>query len=343
VEKTYKQVCLENRFVQVCVLPEIGGRVVSALDKTNGYDYLYRQHVIKPALIGMVGAWISGGIEWNIPHHHRASTYMPVPYSIARDGDGSAVVRIGELELRHRMRWIVELRLRPDSSAVEQTVRLVNRTPETHSFLYFSNIAVHANENYQVIFPPDVRWVTNHGKREFSQWPVSKSIYNNIDFRKGVDVSWWKNHPSPVSMFQFGSKMDFVAGYDHGRKAGFVHVADHNISPGKKFFTWGAGEEGKMWDRMLTDSDGPYIELMAGSYSDNQPDYSWIQPYQTKTAEMFWFPVAGMRRGSGSRSQPGIVSSRPPLPALEGRSARKSLRRRPANRLPPSVRRLQAP
>ncbi|MCC6353605.1 MAG: DUF5107 domain-containing protein [Verrucomicrobiae bacterium] len=294
VSKAYRAVYLENRYVQICVLPEIGGRVFSARDKTSGYDFLYRQHVIKPALIGMVGAWISGGIEWNIPHHHRASTFMPVDCSFAREPDGSAVVRVGELELRHRMRWVVELRLRPDSSCVEQTVRLVNRTPSANSFLFFANIAVHANADYQVIFPPDCRWVTNHGKREFARWPVSGSIYNGIDFRKGVDVSWWRNHTSPISMFAWGSGMDFVGGYDHGRGAGFVHVADRHTSPGKKFFTWGGGESGRAWDRALTDSDGPYIELMAGSYSDNQPDYSWIKPYQTKVAETFWYPVGGI-------------------------------------------------
>ena len=292
VDKTYRAVFLENRFVQLCVLPEIGGRVFAARDKTNGYDFLYRQHVIKPALIGMVGAWISGGIEWNIPHHHRASTFLPVDYALAQEPDGSAVVRVGELELRHRMRWVVELRLRPDSSCVEQTVRLINRTATANSFLFFANIAVHANRDYQVIFPPDTQWVTQHGKREFARWPVADSIYNGVDFRQGVDVSWWKNHPSPISMFAWGSQLDFLAGYDHGRRAGLVHVADRHVSPGKKFFTWGAGEAGQMWDRVLTDADGPYIELMAGSYSDNQPDYSWIQPYQTKIAETVWFPIS---------------------------------------------------
>ncbi len=294
VDRKYSVVCLENEYIEICMLPEIGGRLLSARDKTNGYDFLYRQNVIKPALVGMAGAWISGGIEWNIPHHHRASTYMPLPYSVSKGPDGSATVRVGELELRHRMRWLVELTMRPGSSCVEQTVRLVNRTPETNSFLFFANIAVHATPEYQVIFPPDTNWVTNHGKREFSRWPVADSIYNGIDFRKGVDVSWWKNHPSPISMFVHDSKMDFVAGYDHGRRAGFVHVADHRISPGKKFFTWGNGEAGRMWDRVLTEKDGPYIELMAGAYSNNQPDYSWIQPYQTKTAEAFWYPVNGI-------------------------------------------------
>jgi len=292
VAKTYKAVYLENRYVQLCVLPEIGGRVFAARDKTNGYDFLYRQHVIKPALIGMVGAWISGGIEWNIPHHHRASTFMPVDYAFTQNPDGSAAIQVGELELRHRMRWVVELRLRPDSSCVEQTVRLVNRTPTANSFLFFANIAVSANRDYQVLFPPDTHWVTNHGKREFAGWPRSDSIYNGIDFRPGVDVSWWKNHHSPISMFAWGTHGDFVGGYDHGRQAGMVHLADHHISPGKKFFTWGCGEAGQMWDRVLTDADGPYIELMAGSYSDNQPDYSWIAPYQSKVAQTFWYPIA---------------------------------------------------
>jgi hypothetical protein len=157
---------------------------------------------------------------------------MALPYDVSRGIDGSATVPIGELELRHRMR-IVELTLRPGFACVEQTVRLVNRTPETHSFLFFANIAVHATPEYQVIFPPDTHWVTSHGKREFSRGPLSSSIYNNIDFRRGVDVSWWKNHSSPVSMFAQGSEMDFVAGYDHGRRAGFVHVADHHVSPAR--------------------------------------------------------------------------------------------------------------
>ena len=74
VDKSYRAVYLENEFLKICVLPELGGRIFSAVDKTNGYDFVYRQRVIKPALIGMLGAWISGGVEWNIPHHHRATT-----------------------------------------------------------------------------------------------------------------------------------------------------------------------------------------------------------------------------------------------------------------------------
>ena len=288
-DKTYKAVYLENKYLKICVLPELGGRIFEAVDKTNGYNFFYRQHVIKPALIGMLGAWISGGVEWNIPHHHRASSFSPVPYKTEEKPGGSKTIWVGEMELRHRMRWVVGLTLHPDKAYLEGTVRLINRTPVSHTFLYFANVAVHTNKDYQVIFPPSVQWATQHSKSEFSRWPIGDGVYGGVDF-KGVDVSWWKNHPRPISMFAHECKEDFLAGYDHGKQAGTLHVADHGTMPGKKFFTWGTGDEGKTWDKILTDTDGPYLELMVGGFSDNQPDYSWIQPYEVKEVTHCWYP-----------------------------------------------------
>jgi tetratricopeptide (TPR) repeat protein len=290
VDRTYRAVCMENRWIKVCILPEIGGRIFSAQDRTNGYDFIYRQHVIKPSLIGMVGAWISGGIEWNVPHHHRASTFLPVDWRIVESGDGARTVWVGETELRHRMKWIVGITLRPDRSWLEATVKVFNRTPLAHSMLYFSNVAVHANESYQVIFPPGTEWGTQHAKREFVKWPIGDGSYAGVDY-KGVDVSWWKNHPRPVSIFAWNDEDDWFGGYDHGRRAGIVHVADRHQVPGKKFFEFANGPEGRMWDRILTDEDGPYLELMSGAWSDNQPDYSWCQPGETKAARQVWYPV----------------------------------------------------
>src|SRR5512139_1175457 len=103
-DRTYRILYLENEYVRIGVLPEIGGRIFEAVDKTNGYDFVYRQHVIKPALIGMLGAWISGGVEWNIPHHHRATSFMPVDSLIETGPEGSATIWVGEIELRHRMK-----------------------------------------------------------------------------------------------------------------------------------------------------------------------------------------------------------------------------------------------
>src|ERR1700733_8321935 len=132
-EKSYHLVYLENEYVKIGIAPEIGGRLLSALDKTDNYDFIYHQHVIKPALIGLIGAWISGGIEWNIPHHHRASTFLPVQYKTEENPDGSKTIWVGELEIRQRMRWAVGYTLRPGKSYLEASVRIVNRTPEVNT------------------------------------------------------------------------------------------------------------------------------------------------------------------------------------------------------------------
>jgi tetratricopeptide (TPR) repeat protein len=290
-EKTYKALYLENDYIRICVLPEIGGRIFSALDKTNNYDFFYRQHVIKPALIGMLGAWISGGVEWNFPHHHRATSFMPVDYTLTENPDGSKTIWVGEMEIRHRMKWIIGLTLYPDKSYLEAKVKLFNRTPFAHSMLYWANVAVHASEDYQIIFPPSTEFATFHGKNQFSHWPISTDVFNRVDYTRGVDISWYKSHPAPTSFFAWNCEEDFLAGYDHGKEAGVVYVADHHTAPGKKFWTWGTGTQGLMWEKILTDRDGPYIELMAGAYSDNQPDYSWIQPYETREVKQYWFPL----------------------------------------------------
>ena len=290
-DREYTALYLENEYLKICVLPELGGRVFSALDKTNNYDFFYRQTVIKPVLIGMAGAWLAGGIEWNIPHHHRASSYFPVDYHLEEHPDGSKTIWVGEMELRHRMNWVVGLTLHPGRSYMEATIRISNGTPFVHSLLCWANVAVHTNNEYQVIFPPMTQFGVQHGKVEFARWPLSSEAYGLNDFTEGVDVSWWKNHPEWGSMFAHESREDFFAGYDHGKQAGVVHVGDHHTVPGKKFWTWGTGTRGQRWARIYTDSDGPYLELMVGAFSDNQPDYSWIQPYEVKVAKMNWYPI----------------------------------------------------
>ncbi len=293
-DKAYRAVYLENEFLKVCVLPELGGRIFYAVDKTNGYDFIYRQHVIKPALIGMLGAWISGGVEWNVPHHHRATTFMPVDYLLVNAADGSATVWVGEIERRHRTKWRVGLTLRPGSSALEVGFRTFNRTALPQSMLFFANAAVHATPDYQVFFPPDTALATFHSKNQFSHWPVSTEVFNGQDYRAGVDVSRLKAHARPTSFFAFDGTGDFLAGYDHARQAGVCFVADHNQVPGKKLWTWGTGSEGALWERLLTDEDGPYAELMFGAWSDNQPDYSWTRPYETRGVRQYWYPLRGV-------------------------------------------------
>jgi tetratricopeptide (TPR) repeat protein len=290
-DQSYRAVFLENEFVQLMILPEIGGRIHAGLDKTNQYDFFYRQNVIKPALVGLLGPWISGGVEFNWPQHHRPSTYMPVHAAIEEDADGGRTVWLSEHDPMLRMKGMVGICLHPGRSLVEAKVRLYNRTPLAQTFLWWANVAVRVHEQYQAFFPPDVTFVADHAKRAMSSFPIARNEYYGVDYRPGTDISWYKNIPVPTSYMVTESKYDFFGGYDHGREAGMVHTSNHHVAPGKKLWTWGNAEFGYAWDRNLTDEDGPYVELMAGAYTDNQPDFSWLEPYETKTFRQYWYPI----------------------------------------------------
>ncbi len=289
----YKGLFMENKFLEICVLPELGGRLYYMIDKSNGYNVIYRNNVIKPSMIGMLGAWISGGIEWNVPHHHRASTFMPTDYELVENDDGSKTIWVGELEIRHQVRWMVGLTMFPDNSIVKVDIKYINQTPQAHSFLIWANTAIHTNENYQVIFPPKTEYATFHRKVDFTGWPISNELYRGYKF-DSVDISMWKNTPEGGSFFAWEDHGQFVAGIDHGARAGICVVGNNNIVIGKKLWTWGTSSRAEMWEEILTDDDGPYIEIMTGAYSNNQPDYSWCHPYFTKEATMFFMPIKGM-------------------------------------------------
>ncbi len=293
-DKEYIGLHLENEFLDVLVLPELGGRIQRALDKTNDYDFIYHNEVIKPALVGLAGPWISGGIEFNWPQHHRPTTFMAVDYSIEEHDDGGKTIWVGEIEPMGRTKVLTGITLRPGYSYIEISSKYFNRTPFMYNFLWWANPAVAVNDDYQSFFPQDVEWVADHGKRDVSTFPYAQGTYYDIDYSKRTDgsndISCFRNIPVPTSYMALGSKFDFFGGYDHGRKAGLLHFASHHISPGKKQWTWGDEKFGQAWDRNLTDENGPYIELMAGVFTDNQPDFTWIAPFETKIFKQYFFP-----------------------------------------------------
>lgn len=296
-DKEYTCVRLENEYLRLEILPELGGRIYSAYDKTTGYDFFYKQHVIKPALIGCLGSWVSGGLEFNWPFHHRASTYMPTDYSIERCEDGSVIVWLSEHDPIDRMKGMVGVVLRPNEAKFETRMKLCNRTSNTNSFLWWENTAVPVNKNYQIFYPKDVSYVNFHYKRSVTTYPVadnSLGVFNGIRYEGETDISMHKNTIQPTSYFCAPSKYDFFGGFDHGLGCGVVHIANHHTSPGKKMFTWAYNQLSKSWENALTDTDGEYAELMAGSYSDNQPDFAWIEPYETKIFSQHWYPIGNV-------------------------------------------------
>ncbi|MBP9998632.1 MAG: DUF5107 domain-containing protein [Bacteroidales bacterium] len=297
---TYDCLYMENEYVELCVIPEIGGRLMYAVDKTNGYDIFYHNHVVKPANVGMCGAWISGGVEWNVFHHHRQTSHYPCDWRIVENADGSKTIWLGETEYRHRMQWAIGITLYPGKSYMEISGRLINATQNNNSMLYWSNVSTLVDENYQICLPQSTEFVTFHCKNWFAHWPVTHEPFNNMDFYSdGIDASWWKNHYMSNSMFVYDQKCDFVGGYDHGRNAGTMLTGNHNIIKGGKFWLWGPNSE---WDtKILTDNSGHYIELMVGAYSDNQPDYNWSFPYETKQFSQYWYgirDIEGVKAGN---------------------------------------------
>ncbi len=306
VDETYTYLTLENKWLQMGLLPEHGGHLLNFTDRETGFEAFYRQHVVKPALIGMLGAWISGGVEWNFPHHHRATTAMPIDWRLAANADGSKTVWIGETELRRRLKWTIGLSMMPDRAVLRADNVFMNRGPFIESMIYWANVSVHCGDDYQIIFPPSCHLGFDHHKNYWTSWPIGprkeevellpsqRSKYAD-DISGTMDLSWWRNYTiESRSIFAMDPDNAWLAGMDHKRNMGTAHVSNRHLTVGKKFFLWGNFPEAHVWDTVLTDSDGPYLELMVGCWSDNQPDYSWIAPYETRKVSQFWFPVKGI-------------------------------------------------
>ena len=287
-------VWLENDYIKVMVMPELGGRIQMAYDKVKQRHFVYYNHVIKPALVGLTGPWISGGIEFNWPQHHRPSTYLPVDCDIVENKDGSVTVWVNEMERMFHQKGASGFTLRPGCAYLEIQGRVSNRTSLPQTFLWWANPAVEVNDDYQSVFPPDVNAVFDHGKRAVSSFPIATGTYYKMDYSAGVDISNYKNIKVPTSYMAVNSKYDFEGGYENDSHGGMLHVASHHYSPGKKQWTWGNGDFGRAWDRNLTDEMKdvfrPYIELMAGVYTENQPDFTWLMPYEEKQFVQYFMP-----------------------------------------------------
>ena len=305
VDKDYQAIWLENEYIKVMVLPELGGRVQMAYDKIAKRHFVYYNHVIKPALVGLTGPWISGGIEFNWPQHHRPTTYMPVDTCIEENADGSVSVWVSEMEKMFHQKGMAGFTLRPGCAYLEIKGRLYNRTDVPQTFLWWANPAVEVNDAYQSVFPPDINAVFDHGKRAVSSFPIATGTYYKMDYSAGVDISNYKNIFVPTSYMGVNSRFNFEGGYENDTRAGMLHVASHHFSPGKKQWTWGNGDFGRAWDRNLTDKPTPeemelwgidrkgfrpYIELMAGVYTENQPDFTWLMPYEEKMFTQYFMP-----------------------------------------------------
>lgn len=290
-DKKYDAYVLENKYIKATLLPEIGGKIHSILDKTNNYDIIYHNKVIKPAMVGLCGPWVSGGIEFNWPQHHRPTTFIPV-----ESKEKNETVYMGEFDNFFSMHGTVGISIKEDRNYVKAHVIVYNSTPFRRRFMWWANTAVEINDNYAVDFPPDVSSVNDHDRRCVLSWPIAKGVYKTVrpwNFGEGTDIHFTRNIKAPTSMMVSKDEcdLDFVCGYDYGKEAGVAMVSNHHTAPGKKLWIWGNSPFASKWCENLTDDGSEYCELMTGCYTDNQPDFTMIEPYEKKEFDQYWYPI----------------------------------------------------
>lgn len=287
-DRAYRAVLLENEYLKVTCLPELGGRIISVLDKTTNEEMFHRNNEIKPALIAMRGAWISGGIEWNPgPQGHTVIVVSPVDVTTMKEKDGSASLVIGNTEKMFRTRWTVKLTLHPGKAFLDEEIRIFNPTDGTHPYYFWNCTAFPNRPGTRFIYPMTLG--SDHAGTTFFQWPVNK----------GKDLTWLKNYDTMTSIFAYECSFDFFGAYDVDRNQGIVSYANHYTLPGKKAWTWGTDDFGVVSQMALSDAGregAPYIEVQSGPLR-TQADYGMLKPHQEVSWKEYWYPVHGLGGG----------------------------------------------
>lgn len=282
---TYRAIYLENEYLRITCLPELGGRLHSVYDKTTNHEVFHKNSVIKPSMIGMRGAFISGGVEWNAgPQVHTVTILSPVDVISGTNPDGSAFLEVSNLEKSLRTRWTVRVTLHPGKAYLDEEMRIYNPTDAMNPYYFWNCTAFPQLPGTRFIYPMSLG--TDHFGVEFFNWPVNK----------GIDLSWTKNFADAASIFAVNCAYDFFGVYDADLDRGVIQVANHFEHSGKKAWTWGQGDYGRICQKNLTDTDGNYIEVQSGPLQ-TQSDYGLLPPKSQVSWKEYWYPVHGLGDG----------------------------------------------
>lgn len=285
VDRTYKALFLENEYLKVTCLPELGGRLHSVFDKTEGKEMFHLNHVIKPGMIAMRGAFISGGVEWNAgPQVHTVTIVSPVDAILGQNPDGSSYLEVNNLEKSLRTQWTVRVTLHPGKAYLDERIRIFNPIDAISPYYFWNCTAFPSLPGTRFIYPMTLG--TDHHAVKFFGWPI----------HEGKDISWLKNYETWASIFSVDCVYDFFGAYDVDMDRGIVQVADHYELSGKKAWTWGTWDFGLVSQQNLTDDDGPYIEVQSGPLP-TQSDYGMLLPRQVISWQEYWYPVHGLGDG----------------------------------------------
>lgn len=290
VMKDWKMVEMENDYIKLWIIPEIGGKIWGAIEKSTGKEFIYYNHVVKFRDIALRGPWTSGGIEMNFGViGHAPTCSSPVDYTTRINKDGSVSCFVGAIDLPSRTRWNVEIKLPKDKAYFTTHVVWDNPTGVEQPYYQWMNVGIKTAGNLEYVFPGNFR--LGHDGKYFS-WPLDDkdrkiSFYDDNNF--GNDKSY----------HIFGEATGFYGAYWHDDDFGFVHYAPYDEKPGRKIFLWSLSDEGKIWDNLLTDSDGQYSEIQSGRLFNQAEEVSSETPFKNRefapglTDEWteYWFPV----------------------------------------------------
>lgn len=278
--RRWRALHLENEYLHLTVLPDLGGHVYRCLDKVSGREMFYANRSIKQALIGYRGAWAAFGVEFNFPVSHNWVSMSPVDFATAVHPDGSGSIWVGNIDAVVGSAWRVELRLRPGRAVLEQHVTLENRSDARHRYYWWTNAAVEAWDDSRLVYP--TAFMATHGFTRVQPWPVDE---------RGRDLSVIGNQvDGPVSLFTHGTREPFVGVYHPRTRSGTVHVASPAELPAHKVWSWGADAEAHAWREALSDDRSAYVELQAGLFR-NQETYAFLEPLETVQFSESWIPV----------------------------------------------------
>lgn len=277
-EEPWTVVHLENAHIDVTVLPEVGGKVWGGVEKSTGHEFIYENEVLKFRDIAVRGPWTSGGIEFNFSSYgHAPSVSTPVDYIVETDEDGNESVVLGATAWTSRTKWRVRLSVPEDKAYLQIDNLWVNPTPLNGLWYHWLNAAAVARNDLQFFFP-GTHYIGHGG--DAHPWPIDD---------EGRDLSYYRNNDfgGSKSYHVLGKYTDYYGGYWHDLGFGFGHWAPYPDAPGKKIWIWSHSRSGGIWEDLLTDTDGQYVEVQAG-WKFNQTQGMTQTPF----AQTFFPPFA---------------------------------------------------
>jgi Tfp pilus assembly protein PilF len=275
---TYDSLVLENEYLRLEFLPELGGRIWSAYDKVTKRELFYHPTVIKPGRYNARNNWPVGNLELYGPYDSHMITWPgePWPWSLVRHPDGSVTVILTHIDHFFRDKISLEVTLHPGKAYLELTTHLYNKNLLPNRYLIWTNAGVKAYENSRFVYP--MTKTIGHVSSAIREWPI-------ID---GVDLSWNKNNKNMLGVFGLDIDDNFMSIYDSGNDFGTVCYTNRMLARGEKTWTFGSGLTAYRQAENYTDKDGIYMETQSGRFIWDG-NYEFIDPGMSDGWTEYWF------------------------------------------------------